>query len=56
MQIMFPLYYQTQEKMNVFKATKDSDLDIFGYVLNFTRIITVAETSTNANEILKYFK
>lgn len=56
MQIMFRLYYQAQEKMNVFKATRDSDLDIFGFVSNFARIITVVETSTNANEISKRFK
>lgn len=56
MQIMFRLYYQAQEKMDVFKATRDSDLDIFGFVSNFARIITVVETSTNANEISKRFK
>lgn len=56
MQIMFHLYYQAQEKMDVFRATKDSDLDIFGFVSNFVRIITVLETSTNANKIPKCFE
>lgn len=50
---MFRLYSQAQEKMDVFKATKDSYLDIFGFISNFARIITVLE---NANEISKCFE
>lgn len=53
---MFRLYYQAQGKMDVFKATKDSGLDIFRFISNFARIITVVETSTNANEISKRFE